>query len=68
MGIPVVKGRDFNADDLRPGAPFAVMVNEAFVREFLGGREPLASQHGVTEARVTGRDAKSGFVYAAADR
>ena len=35
MGIPVVKGRDFSADDLRPGAPFAVMVNEAFVREFL---------------------------------
>jgi putative ABC transport system permease protein len=64
MGIPVVKGRDFSADDLRPGAPFAVMVNEAFVREFLGSRDPLASQHGLTEARVTGRDANSGFVYA----
>jgi MacB-like periplasmic core domain len=60
MGIPVLKGRDFNADDLRPGSPFAVLVNEAFVREFLGGREPLGSQHGVSEARVTGRDPKAG--------
>ncbi len=65
MGIPVIKGRDFSAGDLPPGAPFAVMVNETFVREFLGGREPLGSQHGVAEARVTGRDAKSAFVYAA---
>ena len=65
MGIPVLKGRDFNADDLRPGSPFAVLVNETFVREFLAGREPLGSQHGVTEARVTGRNPKTGFVYGA---
>lgn len=65
MGIPVVKGRDFNTDDLRPGSPFGVLVNQAFVREFLGGREPLGVQHGLTEARVAGRDAKTGFVFAA---
>ena len=40
MGIPVVQGRDFNDADLQPGAPAVVMVNEAFVREFLNGREP----------------------------
>jgi predicted permease len=62
MGIPVVIGRDFNADDLRSGSPFAVLVNQAFIREFLGGRERLGVQHGLAEAR---RDAKAGFVYTA---
>jgi predicted permease len=64
MGIPLVIGRDFNADDLRPGSPFAVLVNQAFVREFLGGRESLGVQHGLAEARGAGRGAKAGFVYA----
>jgi putative ABC transport system permease protein len=63
MGIPVVKGRDFTADDLLPGSPFAVLVNQAFVRDFLGGREPLGIQHGLTEARIVGRDARTGFVF-----
>jgi putative ABC transport system permease protein len=51
MGIPVVKGRDFNEDDLRPGALFAVLVNEAFVREYLRGREPLGNHHGVLQTQ-----------------
>jgi len=48
IGIPIVKGRDFTEDDLRAGAPRAVLVNEAFVREILGGREPLGTGHGAT--------------------
>ena len=51
MGIPVVKGRDFNEDDLRPGAPFGVLVNEAFVREYIRGKEPLGVNHGLMESR-----------------
>jgi putative ABC transport system permease protein len=47
MGIPIVKGRDFNDDDLRPDAACAVLVNEPFVREILNGREPLGVAHGV---------------------
>ena len=47
MGIPIVKGRDFTDDDLRPGAARAVLVNEPFVREVLNGREPLGVAHGV---------------------
>lgn len=62
MGIPVIKGRDFNDDDLRPGAPPAVIVNQAFVREFLPGREPLGAAHGVREARAVGFDRKAGLV------
>ena len=51
MGIPIVKGRDFTDDDLRPDAAPAVLVNEPFVREILNGREPLGVDHGVMEPR-----------------
>jgi predicted permease len=47
MGIPLTKGRDFGDNDLRSDSPFAVIVNEAFVREILGGHDPLGLQHGV---------------------
>jgi predicted permease len=51
MGIPIVKGRDFTDDDLRPDAARVVLVNEPFVREILGGREPLGVDHGVRQVR-----------------
>jgi predicted permease len=50
MGMPIVLGRDFSVDDLRPESPEAVIVNEAFVRTVLGGASPLGTGHGVTEA------------------
>jgi putative ABC transport system permease protein len=49
MGIPVVAGRDFKEEDLRPGSPSAVIVNEAFVRTVLGRTSPLGTGHGVSE-------------------
>jgi predicted permease len=49
MGIPITKGRDFNESDLRPDSPFAVIVNQAFVRKILNGGEPLGIQHGLRE-------------------
>jgi MacB-like periplasmic core domain len=49
MGIPVVLGRDFNEDDLRPGSPKVVIVNEAFVRTVLGGASALGTEHGLSE-------------------
>ena len=61
MGIPVIKGRDFNEEDLRPGAPHAVIVNQAFVREFLPGREPLGAAHGLRQTRAVGFDRKAGL-------
>jgi putative ABC transport system permease protein len=51
MGYPIVRGRDFADDDLRPDAAPVVIVNEPFVREILNGREPLGADHGVTRAR-----------------
>ena len=46
IGMPVLQGRDFVDADLEPGAPRAVIVNEAFVRDVLNGREPLGTGHG----------------------
>ena len=39
-GAPLLRGRDFRADDLTGTRPAAI-VNEAFVRRFMGGRSPL---------------------------
>jgi len=36
MGIPIVAGRDFNAQD-REGSPQVVVVNEVFARRYFGG-------------------------------
>jgi len=36
MGIPIVAGRDFNAQD-RVGSPAVVIVNEVLARRYLGG-------------------------------
>jgi predicted permease len=42
MHIPVVEGRNFTeADDESDNAPFVMIVNEAFVRHFFPGRDPI---------------------------
>jgi predicted permease len=43
LGIPVIRGREFNESD-RFGQPGAAIVNESFVRKFLGDRDPLATR------------------------
>ncbi len=43
MGIPITSGRGFAEDD-RPGAPLAVLVNQEFVRRVLHGRNPLGAR------------------------
>lgn len=40
MKIPLVAGRDFRPTDTMTSTPVAI-VNEAFVRQHLGGRQPL---------------------------
>ena len=40
MGIPLLKGRIFNTSD-RAGAPLVAIVNDAFVRAYYAGDEPL---------------------------
>jgi hypothetical protein len=40
MGMPLVAGREFTEND-RAGAPTAAIVNEAFVKHFIGNRNPM---------------------------
>jgi putative ABC transport system permease protein len=46
MGVPLVAGRDFNADDRRTTAPIAI-VNREFVRRYLNGKDPLRTSFAV---------------------
>ena len=40
MGIPLVSGRSFTAADTT-GAPFVLIVNQTFVRKYLGSKSPI---------------------------
>jgi len=44
MGIPLKRGRDFNAADDVQSSPHRFIVSEAFVRKYLSGEEPLGKQ------------------------
>ncbi len=46
LGIPLRLGREFTEQDELPGAPPVVVVNEAFVRTYLPGRNPLGCHMG----------------------
>lgn len=48
MKIPLLEGRDFRAADTYPGA---TLVNETFVKHFLGGGSALGKKFAVTEDR-----------------
>ena len=43
MGIPVVRGREFDAQD-GDGRPLVAVVNEAFVRRYWPGSDPLGKR------------------------
>jgi putative ABC transport system permease protein len=40
MGVTLVAGRDFSADD-RPASPLVAIVNRSFARRYLSDRDPL---------------------------
>jgi putative ABC transport system permease protein len=44
MGIPLLHGRTFSADDDAQEAPQRFVVNESFVDKFLPGQDPLATR------------------------
>jgi putative ABC transport system permease protein len=44
LGIPFKSGRDFIASDNLPDSPYRFVVNEAFVRQFLRGEQPLGKR------------------------
>ncbi|HEV8357356.1 MAG TPA: ADOP family duplicated permease [Gemmatimonadales bacterium] len=44
MGIPLLRGRTFRADEPRAGAPIPAVITPAFARRFFGERDPLGRQ------------------------
>jgi putative ABC transport system permease protein len=47
LGIPIVAGRAFTAQDVGP-AKYAV-INESFAREYLSGRNPIGQRFGLVD-------------------
>jgi predicted permease len=43
LDIPVLRGRDFNAQD-REGAPGVAIVNETFAKRYFPGRDPIGQR------------------------
>ena len=50
MGIPLLRGRDFGAQD-REGAPLTVIVNEAFAKRYFDGEEAIGRRIGFRGAQ-----------------
>ena len=50
MRIPLLRGRGLGAAEVRPGQTLAV-VNEAFVRKFVGARNPMGLHFGGTDTK-----------------
>jgi len=55
MRIPLMQGRTLQQSDFHSGQPIAI-VNEAFVREFVGGREPIGVHFGGTDPKAPQRE------------
>jgi predicted permease len=55
MRIPLMQGRTLGQADFHSGQPVAI-VNEAFVHEFLGGREPIGMHFGGTDPKDPQRE------------
>jgi hypothetical protein len=48
LGVPLVRGRDFNAADIANG-PAVVIVNEAFARRYWPGQEAVGKRSSSTD-------------------
>jgi predicted permease len=53
-GIPLLLGREFSSHD-RPGAPLVSIVNEAFVRKYFPGQNPLGRRFGDDGPKSVGK-------------
>src|SRR5262249_49665950 len=47
VGTRIVSGREFSWDDQRPSAELVFVVNDAFVKAYLAGKDPLATSMSV---------------------
>ncbi|HKR28201.1 MAG TPA: ADOP family duplicated permease, partial [Acidobacteriaceae bacterium] len=53
IGVPVLRGRGFTREDATSGLP-VVLVNQAFVRRFFPGQEPIGKVFGINGAEYSG--------------
>ena len=44
QGIPIIRGRDFNAGDNLPGAPVVVIVNRTLAEHYWPGQNPIGKR------------------------
>jgi predicted permease len=44
QGIPIIRGRDFNAGDNLPGAPLVVIVNRTLAEHYWPGQNPIGKR------------------------
>jgi predicted permease len=53
IGVPIVRGRDFNQQDTST-SPQVVLVNETFVKRFFPGTDPLGKHFGIDFPQYSG--------------
>ena len=53
IGVPIVRGRGFNAQDTA-SSPLVAVVNETFARKFFANQDPIGKRFGTSDPRYSG--------------
>ncbi len=53
IGVPIVRGRDFSADDSQGSTP-VVLVNQAFAQFFFPNQDPIGKHFGIVSSKNSG--------------
>ena len=53
IGVPIVRGRNFNAQDTA-GSPQVAVVNQAFVKRFFPNQDPIGKHFGIDLPKYSG--------------
>jgi predicted permease len=53
VGVPIVRGRDFSAQDSQTSTPVA-LVNQSFARRFFPNQDPIGKHFGVVDVKNSG--------------
>ncbi|HTW81579.1 MAG TPA: ABC transporter permease [Terracidiphilus sp.] len=53
IGVPIVRGRDFNDQDTA-ASPQVVLVNETFAKRFFPGKDPIGQRFGIDFPQYSG--------------
>ncbi|MGP8187646.1 MAG: ABC transporter permease [Terracidiphilus sp.] len=53
IGVPIVRGRGFSAQDTA-GSPLVAVVNETFAKKFFPNQDPIGKRFGTSDPRYSG--------------